>query len=261
MPMGGKASKAQSGFAGVNSADYTTPFGYGVAQYMPDQGRYAMSAVLKPELYKAQGLAEIGLNNNLEYLNKNPNELFSYAKDSPFYASLQRENTAAYDRAMADAAINLNRGGIINSTSAGTLAAQIAAERGKSDVDNITRAFQLMQETATGNVNTSQGVLANLANLIYPVGAAASANLNNAVAQSDQVAMFNAQQEAQQRARNQASMGSLIGAGLTGLGTIATGGLGGIGLGALKGLGALGAAGKAAGGVGSLVGRNFAVGY
>jgi len=259
--LGGKASKAQSGFAGVNSADYTTPFGYGVAQYMPDQGRYAMSAVLKPELYKAQGLAEIGLNNNLEYLNKNPRDLFNYARETPFYESLQRENKSAYDQAMADAAINMSRGGVINSTSAGTLAAQIAAERGKTDVDNITRAFQLMQDTATGNVNTSQGVLSNLANLIYPVGAAASANLNNAVAQADQVAMFNAQQEAQQKARNQAAMGSLIGAGITGLGSLATGGLGGLGFGALKGLSSLGAAGSAARGVGSLLGRNVAVGY
>lgn len=201
------------------------------------------------------------MNANLGYLNQTPDQRFASITggNDLYYNVLADQLASAEQKALGRAAVQGQSRGMSNSTTQGAAIANIMDDRLKREREAQLAAFNLGQQTATGNVSTGLGVLSGINNIVTPQAQATAAQLGQLRSVGEQINMQNAQREYESAmARYQAdqvnsgwggSIGSLAGSALGlglapftggaslkaipvlsgfggGIGSIATGGLG-----------------------------------
>lgn len=223
-------------FSRNNAAEFTTDFGTGTSGlynylYTDDVTgqtekltKITADAKLNPELQQAGQTAQTGLNNNLGYINRTPQQQAEYALggNDPYYNVLSME--AARNRKIAEGRMRLNaqRGGVSNSTTLGSGLGTIANEDILRRNAILTNAMQYGNQTAIQNAGTNLGVIGSLAQLSYPLASAAnSAYMTGAQSANQSFAQTAAAQNAAElqyanalnayNAQNAGSLGSGIG--------------------------------------------------
>ena len=225
-----------------NAAEFTTDFGTGnsgLYNYMytdPVTGqtekmtKITADAKLNPELSQAAQTAQAGINNNLGYINRDPNQQYQDAigGNDPYYNMLTMQADKTRRAAEGRMQLNAQRGGISNSTTLGAGLGTIANEDIMRRNAILTNAMQYGNQTATQNLGTNLGVVGNLAQLTYPLASAANSafmtgaqSFNNALSQTAaaqnaaEMQYTNAmnQYRAQQSGALGSGIGSLLGAG------------------------------------------------
>lgn len=270
-----------SSYNKVNSGSFSTDFGSGFSTLAkdpnnPKQKIFQTSANLSPELAAIGHTAGGMLGNNLDYLQRNPEERVSWLTggNDPYYNIFSEQAKRATQEAIGRQLVNAQQGGITNSTTFGSALGRIAN-------DDILRKHQILQSALDFNNNNARtdaqlglGAITGLNSLITPYGSAAAAQLQTAKGSQDRAAEATAaaQNQAemqyvqamnQYNAQKQASMGNMLGTGLGILGSIGGnmllpgfGGMIGSGLGNFLGNG-IGGASSLFNGAGAGIGALF----
>lgn len=185
---GGKKPKkatvtpTRSAFDGVDSASFSSDFGTGLSGFKvnPD-GTKAIetSASLNPGLQGVATTATGGLQNNLSYLNQDPNQRVGFltSGQDPLYNVLQENLRRTTDNNLGRARLTAFGTGNQNSTAGGAALGQILNNDALNQQQNLYQALQYGNQTATGNANTNLGTLGGLANLVYPLASTSNSNL------------------------------------------------------------------------------------
>lgn len=237
-PKRAEVKKTPSSYNGVDSSSFSTDFGSGFSGLVADPNNagkkiYQTSASLSPELAQIGQTAGGMLGNNLSYLQRNPEERVSWLTggNDPYYNLFSEQSKRATTEAIGRQLVDAQQGGITNSTTLGSALGRIAN-------DDILRRNQILQSSLDYNNNNARtdaqlglGTITGLNSLITPYGSAAAAQLQTAKGSQDQAAAATAaaQNQAerdytsavnQYNMQKQASLGNMIGGGLSMLGSI-----------------------------------------
>jgi hypothetical protein len=239
-PKKAKTTQAVSGFDNITGADYSGPFGSG--QSTIGNGRIGTTVTLAPGLQTASDTAQTGLNQNLAYLQMDPNQRYDFlsAGKDPLYNLVQDQSGRTTDYNLGRARLSAYGTGNQNSTAGGAAIGSVLNDDILRQNTNLLNAFNYNNQLATSGAQTNLGALGGIANLVYPLGAAANSNLMQARSDISGVNLANAQaqnqaerdyinqlnqQAAQSRSGMASGIGSLLGAGLGAALAIPTGGL------------------------------------
>ena len=262
-PKKAKVTPIVSPYANVEGATFDAPFGAGTSGFgetdpATGQKQIVTSMTLAPPLQEAGETATTGLNANLGYLQRTPQEQVDYATggQDPLYNVLNEQAQKTFNANLGRAKVNAGLAGAANSTAAGAQYAQLQSDKNLLDNQILLQSLGYGNQQATQNANTNLGVIGNLANLVYPLGSAANSQFNTALIDQGraQAATAQAQNAAEQQYVNtvnqlNANRGSGLG---SALGTLAGAAIGSFvpGVGTALGAGLGGAAGSIFGGGG-----------
>lgn len=278
-------------------AGYDSPFGSATSQLLPKvmvnpsgktiNGQELSTTLnLSPELQGINTTATTGLQNNLSFLQQDPNQRVGYltSGQDPLYNALTTQQDLTLQNNLGRAQLQAQKTGGLNSTALGSAQSGLLANDGIVRNQNLLTALNSANDNARQDSQVNQGVIGNLAQLLYPLGSAANSNLMTALNQTDQgrfqtAAAENAANQQYANAMNaynqsqsgamSSGIGSLVGAGLGAALAIPTGGLslaGGAMLGSALGGTAGGLIGGGSGGggafnTGSLYNNGYGGGY
>lgn len=230
------APTVTSQYSGVNQAEFGSDFGTGFSQKTtnPD-GTASLNTTTKLAdfLQPIPELAGRGAQDNLSYLQRTPQQQYEDATggNNPLYNILTEQTRRNTDGALGRALVNSQGTGTSNSTTAGAAQGMIFNDALMRSNTDLLNAVNFSNETSRANLGANLNALGSMANLVYPLGSAANANLMQAMGQQDAVAMQNANNQLQAniantQAANQAAMarqqslGQMIGGGIGMLGTL-----------------------------------------
>lgn len=186
-----KVEKTKTTFKGVNAAQTEGPFGTGTSQLTPYQAtnpitgktvnkvRVDTTNKLNPELQASAELAQTGLKSNLGFLQRNPNEQVDWLRggNDPLYNILREESQRNTDRALGRSLVDSQGTGTMNSTTAGAAQGMILNDAILRSNQNLLQALNFGNETSRANMGANLNAIGSLANLVYPLGSSANANL------------------------------------------------------------------------------------
>lgn len=207
---------------------------------------------LSPLLQRANKTAQQGLGTNLDFLNIDPNQRFTFIDSGrdPLFNILRDQALKEEQLARGRAQVNATSSGNLNSTAFGGLLGTIANDAVRRRNEDIIRALEFGDTQARNNVGTQLSTIGSLANLIYPLGTVTNQNLLTSMGARDAGSQFNvsnnlqsqiqnaanslaaqqsnqgaalqaAQIEQQERLTNQARQQSFLGSLIGGIGTLA----------------------------------------
>lgn len=245
---GSKPQKAEvapfkSIYKDTYEAGYDSPFGSATSQLLPKvmvnpsgktiNGQELSTTLnLSPELQGINTTATTGLQNNLSFLQQDPNQRVGYltSGQDPLYNALTTQQDLTLQNNLGRAQLQAQKTGGMNSTALGSAQSGLLANDSIVRNQNLLTALNSANDNARQDTQVNQGVIGNLAQLLYPLGSAANSNLMTALNQTDQGRF---QTAAAQNAANQqyaADMNaynkSKAGATASGIGTLAGAALG-----------------------------------
>jgi len=182
----------------------------------------ALSTVTRPKEFIQQGIDTAGnvMNQNLSYLQQDPNQRFaSITGGNDLYYNVLADQLASAERqALGRAKLFGQSRGLTNSTTQGAAVGKIMDDSLKREREAQLAAFNLGQQTATGNVGTGLGVLSGINNIISPQATQTASMLGNLRTTGEQINQENAMREYQsamaqyqQQQANQAAWGKALG--------------------------------------------------
>lgn len=187
-----KVYDTKSTYGGLNEATFSGPFGSATSSISakdPATGQRTMDTnmSLAPQLQQAGDTAMGGLNNNLGFINRDPNEQVSYLKggQDPLYNVLKQQTQDTYDTNMGRLRLDAQKAGAGNSTAAGAAYGKLMGDKALTDNQVLLQGLNYGNQTATQNAGTNLGAIGNLAQLAYPLGSAANAQLNTGLQSQD----------------------------------------------------------------------------
>ena len=208
------------GFGSATSGKYLIPGRHGNKEVRT-------TSQLDPTLNNARGYAAQGLGQQLQALNKTPEQsLADINNGTNAYYNLNAElNKRMADEAAANAQMQFSKTGLDNSTAYGAFAGKLATDNILRDLATRSQAIDQQHQMALNAVGANQNVLGGLASILGAPFQMSNNNLYNGFQAQDQMAMFNTQQknqiamenaqlQANAQARQQAGLGSLIGTGI-----------------------------------------------
>lgn len=199
-----------SSYKGVENSSFSTDFGSGFSGLVADpndpKGKakiYQTTANLAPELAQIGRTAGGMLGNNLEYLQRDPEQRVAWLTggNDPTYNVMQEQARRATQEAIGRQLVNAQQGGITNSTTLGSALGRIGN-------DEILRNQQILQSVLDFNANNARAdaglgmsTITGLNSLITPYGSAAATQLQTAKGSQDQAAAATAaaQNQAEQQ--------------------------------------------------------------
>lgn len=212
-PQRQKVYDTKSTYGGLNQATFDGPFGSGTSSISakdPATGQRQIntSMSLAPQLQQAGDTAMTGLNSNLGYLQRDPNEQVSYLRSGqdPLYNVLNEQSQRSYDTNLGRLKLDAMRTGASNSTAAGAAYGKMMTDKNLLDNQNLLQTLGYGNQTATQNANTNLGAIGNLAQLAYPLGSAANAQLNTGLQAQDRAYAATAQSKNAAEANYQQAM-------------------------------------------------------
>lgn len=234
-PKKAKVTNARTSYRNVDESSFDTDFGSGFAQVTGPTSRreFEVSSRLNPSLAGAIDPAGQGLQANAEYLARDPEQRVDYLRsgNDPYYNILQENADRNRRDLIGRAEVNSYLGGRSNSTSMGAALGQIYNDDILRQNQILLSALDYGNQTARNDIATQLGLVSGLNQLVTPLGAAASAQLQTALNARDRVSLANAGaknaaelQYASDYNRYQASQpslaGNLIGTGISALGLL-----------------------------------------
>lgn len=198
-----KASTAKSGFSGVNSFNSSIG-GFGNSNSTINNGVQSTNTTLSPGLSNINTGAQQGISNNQQYINQDPTQqLQTLQNGGNSYYNLQAEiNKRQATRAMADSTHQFSTGGMDNSTARGAFAGEMANQNILTDLATRQSALDYQNQSARSNIGTNAQLMDQIYNYGSGMGQQANQSQYQGVGSSDQMAMFNAQQQQQASASN-----------------------------------------------------------
>lgn len=240
-PKKAKVTPAKSAYGKINEASFEGPFGGATSQLTPytytdpltgknsTRTKVDTNLSLSQPLQQAGDTAATGLNNNLAYLQRDPNQRIDYLRSGqdPTFAITNELAQRKYDQDLGRLRLNAQQTGSSNSTAAGAAYGQLMRDKGLVDNQNLLAALNYGNENARADAGLNLGTIGGLAQLVYPLGSAANAQLNTGLGSLDRAAAANAQamnqaslqyaaEDNAYRQRQQAALWSAIGGTLSG---------------------------------------------
>lgn len=201
-PAKAKVSPTVSGYQDVSGSSFNGPFGsgsssFGAADPVTGKKQIDTSMSLSAPLQQAGNTASTGLNDNLAYLQRDPTEQVNHltSGQDPLYNVLHEQSQRAYDQNLGRLHLDAQQAGGSNSTAAGAAYGRLMGDKGLIDNQNLYQGLSYGNQTATQNAGTNLGAIGNLAQLTYPLGSAANAQLNTAVQGQDRAQAATAQSQ------------------------------------------------------------------
>lgn len=235
-PKKAKVVSTPSGYAGVQSGEFSTAFGSGKSALVDDPNKkgskiFQTSATLAPQLAAIGNTAMTGAQDNLNYLQRSPEEQVGWltSGNDPFYNVMAERARQAQLEAVGRQRVNAQMGGLNNSTTFGSALGRIANEDMLRQNQMLLAALEYGNNNARTNGQFNLSTISGLNGLMTPYGAAAASQLQTAKSSQDQAAAATAAAQnqaelAQAQAMNQynaskpgtnwGSVGGLIGGGL-----------------------------------------------
>lgn len=234
-PKKAKTVPTKSAYSNVDEANFSGPYGGATSTITPyvdtstgkrvNRTKIDTEFSLNPELQRASDTATTGLNANLGYLQRDPNARLDYLRSGqdPYYSLLNEQAQRQYDQNLGRLKINAGDAGAGNSTAAGAAYGTLMRDKQLMDNQNLLAGLNFGNENARADAQLNLGAIGNFANLVYPLGSAANAQLNTGLSDQSSAAsqtaaarnaaeMQYAQAMNQYRQQQQSAMWSAIGA-------------------------------------------------
>jgi hypothetical protein len=192
-----KAATYESAFSPITNTSFSSDFGTGTSSVDTGSGTQKTTSTLSAPLQGIAGQATSGLGQNLHFLQQDPSQQFGEiaSGNNPLYNTMAEQNKRLTDQTLGRAELDAQGTGNTNSTTLGSELGRIHNDDLFRQNANMANAWTLGNQNSQANAGINQGVLTALANLSYPLGAAANTNLQTAMAAKDQAGQFNATQQ------------------------------------------------------------------
>ena len=212
-----EAPQPKSQFKGINQTSFSSGFGTGTAQRnqvmgadgKPVKGQMSLdtNTQLADFLKPLPETAGLGAQTNLNFINRAPQQQYQDAigGSDPLYNLLQEQSRRGVDSAIGRSMVDANGTGTRNSTTAGAARGTILNDGIMRDNSNLLQAMQFGNQQANTNLGANLNTLGSLANLTYPLGSAANANLTQGYGAQDSMAQSNAALQFQANQANTAA--------------------------------------------------------
>lgn len=212
-----EAPQPDSAFKGINRTSFGSAFGSGTAAKnpvmgangKPVKGQYSLDTQtqLADFLQPVPQMAGEGIQGNLGFLQRTPQQQFDDAVggNNALYNLLQEQTRRSTDSALGRSLVDSQGLGTRNSTTAGAAQGTILNDSLQRQNSNLLQAIQFGNDQGRANLGANLNTLGSLANLTYPLGSAANANLLQGFGARDSMAQSNAALQFQANQANTAA--------------------------------------------------------